>query len=204
MLVDSLLLCAALLFVLGVGAAVATPAGYSGRWRRTEIWVIFGILLVAFALGSTVGHWHTGLWPNLVQFMLGGWPNNYETALSSGQVVAGVVLQAAFTFGLPALLVTVLYRQLTRSVTMRIIDYIGLRDQITATQIYTTYRNEMRKLLPEGADMEQIDRRCWELASEAMARIRRELDDQLPPQAAEALHQDSIPIAQPHPDPVSA
>ncbi len=209
---NGFLLAYALFYVmLGLSMLVARKRlRRSGRSTRglsswgIEIWAIGGIILVAAILGNTILQWgKVGVWPSMVQFMLGGWPNEYDRDLSTGQVAVGVILQVAFAFSLPILLVGVLYRQLTRSITMRIVDFIGTRDKITATQIYFVYRQAMRDLVLHNLDstiidqvseddLNKIDEQCWLLAQEAIARVKRDLDARLPEDTTHSLFEGDV------------
>ncbi len=178
--------------------------------RRPEVTAILTILAVAILGGWSVYGSHTGLWPHMVQFMLGGWPEGYNETLSRFQISVGVALQIIFTFGLPVLLVTVVYRRLTRRLEMRIIDFIRERDEVTATQIYLTYRKEMRRLAgdvtPDVAvsesgggqarnpHLEDIDRLCWELANVDVSKVHKRFDELLPEDTASSLTEDRIDL----------
>lgn len=178
--------------------------------RSPETTAILVCLAVAILGGSSVYKWHTGIWPSMVQFMLGGWPEDYYQTLSQFQIGLGVVLQIVFTFGLPVLLVTIVYQRLTRRLEMRIIDFIHERDEVAATQIYLTYRTAMRSLAErrtledatvEGGteqtimpSFEEIDQLCWALANRAVSRVQNRFDELLPEDTLGSLNENRVDV----------
>jgi hypothetical protein len=178
----------------------STPRWSLINWPG-EVWATGAIILIGGILSDVVLRWgKSSLWTHIIQFMFGGWPNDYAHDLSTGQVASGVLLQVIFGFGLPVLLVGLLYRGLARSVTMRVADFLTARDKIVVTQIYFAYRKALLRHALGSDDInelagdlvKEVELECWSLAHEAMARVKRNLDEKLPPETLHSLYETNV------------
>lgn len=173
------------------------------KWKWTpELLATIGIAVVALIV-ALITVWHpAGWWAYIVQFAMGGWPDEVERA-SKGVLFLGVLLQTFFTFGLPIILVTIIYRRLTRRDTMRIATYISHRDKVIEARVYAALRAVLRANAPDVEALEELndlDKQAWEMATAAMQQARHVWDQQLSAETLDSLAEDRVRVAGEQPE----
>jgi len=144
-------------------------------------------LLVAGIVAALVSQRDAGYWRPLMQFALGDWPD--VDALPQPVLFWGVVLNVLTAFGFPILLITFLYRRLTRSTTMQIGHYITRRDEFLKVQMYLI----LRERVPD------LDADAWDIVEQAMEETQQTWDSVLPPETLNSLERDEVVVIEDQP-----
>ncbi len=75
------------------------PKKQSAGPETGELWIAGIVLMLSFIAAIITLIFPTGAWPRILQFSLGGWPNDAEHYLD--MVGYGAFLQVLFGFGFP-------------------------------------------------------------------------------------------------------
>jgi hypothetical protein len=147
-----------------------------------------GIIVLALLLGGITAYYPRGLWPSMLQFALGGWPDKAEE-LPPYILFWGAFIQTISHLGLPILIVTIIYRVLTRRPTMRIANYIARRDEFIVSKIYAALRELGRGESPVLPEEDYLIK-----ARQVMEDIQAQWDKKLPEDTEESLTHDEVRI----------
>ncbi len=134
-----------------------------------EAGVVFAIVVTSIMVGIVTYRYsaHTSLLAMMLQFALGGWPNQVEQ-LSPGWRAVGASLQTLFALGIPFALVKLLHKLVERSLPMLNREYHDRRDTFFVIQFYTLLKQRV-----EAHPIESVEE-CEQLAQTAVATARQE------------------------------